>query len=144
MQAKAQRIRRFDKRCKFYKQNKTFKDNTKRFYRELGKKSIEVNETPEMQEVEDFWNKIWKDIKTHNRDASWIEDQEKTNEYQGQQKRIDITKEEAVLAIMKFSNWKAPGNDGIANFWIKNLTSVQDELTTAYNGILKHAGLDWI
>ena len=134
MQAKAQRIRRFDKRCKFYKQSK----DTKRFYRELGKKSIEVNETPEMQKVKDFWSKIWKDIKTHNSDASWIEDQEKTNEYQGQQKWIDITKEEAVLAIMKFSNWKAPGNDGIANFWIKNLTSVHDELITAYNGILKH------
>ena len=43
MQAKAQRIRRFDKRCKFYRQIKTFKGDTKRFYRELGKKSIEVN-----------------------------------------------------------------------------------------------------
>ena len=54
MQAKAQRTRRFDKRCKFYRQDKTFKEDTKRFYRALGKKLIEVNETPEMQEVEDF------------------------------------------------------------------------------------------
>ena len=97
---------------------KTLREST------MNKKSIKVNETPEMQKVEDFWSKIWEDIKTHNSDASWIEDQEKTNEYQQQQKLIDITKEEAVLAIMKFSNWKAPGNDGIANFWIKNLTSV--------------------
>ena len=66
-----------------------------------------------MQEVEDFWSKIWEDIKTHNSDAPWIEDQEKTNAYQEQQKGIDITKEEAVLEMMKFSNWKAPGNDGI-------------------------------
>ena len=69
---------------------------------------MEVNETPEMQEVEDFWSKIWEHIKTHNRDTPWIEDQVKTNEYQEQQKWIDITKEEAALAIMKFSNWKAP------------------------------------
>ena len=69
-----------------------------------------------MQEVEDFWSKLWEDIKTHNRDAPWIKDQEKTNEYQEQQKWIDITKEEAVLAIIKFSYWKAPGNDGIANY----------------------------
>ena len=48
LQAKAQRIRRYDKRCKFYRQNKTFQEDTKRLYRELGKKSIEVNETPEM------------------------------------------------------------------------------------------------
>ena len=47
---------------------------------------------------------------------------------------------------MKFSNWKAPGNDRIANFWIKNLISVHDELTTAYNGILKHPekASDWL
>ena len=54
MQAKAQRIRRFEKRTKFYRQNKTFKEDTKRFYRELGKKSIEVKEPPEIREVEEF------------------------------------------------------------------------------------------
>ena len=51
--------------------------------------------------------------------------------------------------MMKFTNWKAPGNDGIANFWIKNLTSVHDELTAAsaaYNDILKHPenAPDWL
>ena len=55
-------------------------------------------------------------------------------------------KEEAVLAIMKFSNRKAPGNDGIANFRIKNLTSLHDDLITAYNDILKHPekAPDWL
>ena len=138
MQAKAQRIRRFEKRSKFYRQNKTFKEDTKRFYRELGKKSIEVNEPPKIQEVEDFWSKIWENNKTHNSNASWIKEQEKMNEHQEPQKWNDITKEEAVLAIMKSSNWKAPGNDGIANYWLKNLTSVHVELTAAYNEILKH------
>lgn len=94
-----------------------------------------------MQEVEDFLSKIWEHIKTHNSHALWIEDQEKRNEYQ-EQKWIDITREQAVLAIMKPSNWKAPGNDGIANFSIKNLTSIHDELTTAHNDILKHPEKD--
>ena len=84
-------------------------------------------------------------MKTQNSDAPWIEDQEKTNEYQ-EQKWIDITREEAVLAIMKSSNWKAPGNDGIANFSIKNLTSIHDELTIGHNDILKHPEkvADWL
>ena len=43
-----------------------------------------------MQEVKDFWSKIWEDIKTHNSDVPWIEDQEKKNEYHEQQKWIDI------------------------------------------------------
>ena len=41
--AKAQRIRRFEKRVKQFRQNRTFATDTKRFYIELGKKKIEVN-----------------------------------------------------------------------------------------------------
>ena len=36
--AKSQRIRRYEKRSKQYHQNKLFKNNTKEFYREIGKK----------------------------------------------------------------------------------------------------------
>ena len=146
MQAKAQRIRRFEKRTKFYRQNKTFKEDTKRFYCELGKKSIEVKEPPEICEVEEFWSKIWEDNKSHNSEAQWIKDQEKVTENQEQQRWHDISKEEAILAIMKSSNWKAPGNDGIAKFWLKNLSSVHEDLTTAYNDTLKNPEKqpDWL
>ena len=44
IQAKAQRIRRFEKRAKFFRQNKIFKQDAKKFYRELGKKRIDVTE----------------------------------------------------------------------------------------------------
>ena len=37
IQLKAQRMRRYDKRSKFYRQNNTFKMDKKKFYRELGK-----------------------------------------------------------------------------------------------------------
>ena len=36
--AKSQRIRRYEKRSKQFRQNKLFKDNAKQFYREIGKK----------------------------------------------------------------------------------------------------------
>ena len=39
-QAKAQQIWRFERRCKFFHQNKLYRENAKKFYRELGKKSI--------------------------------------------------------------------------------------------------------
>ena len=86
MQAKAQRIRRFDKRCKFQRQNKSFKEHTKRFYRELGKK---INRGQRNTRNEDFWSKIWEDIKTYKSDSPWIKDQENTKAYQEQQKWID-------------------------------------------------------
>ena len=45
MQSKAQRERRFDKPNKFYRQNKIFQTDTKKFYREIGKNQVMVKET---------------------------------------------------------------------------------------------------
>ena len=45
LQAKAQRIRRYTKRSEWYKQNKMFREDSKRFYRELGKKTIRIEKT---------------------------------------------------------------------------------------------------
>ena len=42
IQLKAQRMRRYDKRSKFYCQNNTFKMDKKKFYRELGKTQMTV------------------------------------------------------------------------------------------------------
>lgn len=59
IQAKAQIIRRFVKRNNINRQNKVFKKDAKKFYRELGKKTVTVNETPCVQEVEAFWSNTW-------------------------------------------------------------------------------------
>ena len=45
LQARAQRLRRFTKRSEQYKQNKMFREDSKRFYRELGKKTIQIEKT---------------------------------------------------------------------------------------------------
>ena len=42
LQAKAQRLRRYTKRSEQYKQNKMFREDSKRFYRELGKKAFQI------------------------------------------------------------------------------------------------------
>ena len=46
MQAKTKRIRRYEKRETQYRQNKMFKEDTKKFYRNLGMKIIEAREPP--------------------------------------------------------------------------------------------------
>ena len=53
IQAKAQGIR-FEKRNKHFRQSWIFKEDAKMFYRELGKKKIDVDETPTSHEVEHF------------------------------------------------------------------------------------------
>ena len=51
VQAKAQRIRRYEKRETQYSQNKMFKEETKKFYRNLSMKNIEAREPPSMIEA---------------------------------------------------------------------------------------------
>ena len=59
IQIKGQRIRSYEKRTKFYRQNNTFKPDKKKFYRELGSKQINVEKPPSRDEIEIFWTKIW-------------------------------------------------------------------------------------
>ena len=59
VQAKAQRIRRYEKGETQYSQNKMFKEDTKNFCRNLGMKNIEAKEPPSMAEAETYWKSLW-------------------------------------------------------------------------------------
>ena len=69
LQAKAQRLRRYTKRSEQYKQNKMFREDSKRFYRELGKKTMQIEKPPGTGEVKKFWQKILEQEVKHNEDA---------------------------------------------------------------------------
>ena len=69
LQAKAQRLRRYTKRSEQYKQNKMFREDSKRFYRELGKKTIQIERPPDIGEVKKFWQNILEQEVKHNEDA---------------------------------------------------------------------------
>ena len=58
IQLKTQRMRRYDKRSKFCRQNNTFNMDKKKFYRELGKTQVPVEIPPSKEEVEKFWTSI--------------------------------------------------------------------------------------
>ena len=72
MQAKAQRIRRYKKRETQHGQNKMFKEDTKKFYRNLGMKNIKAKEPPSMAEAETYWKSLWGEEAQHNKRAEWI------------------------------------------------------------------------
>ncbi|XP_070411336.1 golgin subfamily A member 6-like protein 25 [Nothobranchius furzeri] len=69
IQAKAQRIRRYEKRSKHFRHNNVFKVDPKKFYKELGKKQIEIKELPSLEKVEEFWSNVWEKEKNHNEAA---------------------------------------------------------------------------
>ena len=51
-------------------------EDSKRFYRELGKKTIQIEKPPDIGEVKKFWQNILEQEVKHNEDAQWINDQE--------------------------------------------------------------------
>ena len=108
-QAKAQRVRRFERREKQFKQNRTFATDTKIFYRELGKKQIEVDKPLTAEKTEQFWRLIWEDEKHHNEVVEWLREQEEVSRNLPEQEWQDIEKEGVTSAIKKTSNWKSPG-----------------------------------
>ena len=80
IQAKAARLRRYQKRSRFYKDNNLFKNNPKQFYRNNGKSHIKINKVPSEEEIRFLGGKIWSDSKTHSSQAPWIE--KRTKEYE--------------------------------------------------------------
>ena len=56
--------------------NKMFKEDSKRFYRDLGKKTIQMEKSPDIGEVKKLWQNILEQEVKHNEDAQWIKVQE--------------------------------------------------------------------
>ena len=69
IQLKAQRMRQYDKRSKFYRLKNTFKMDKNKFYREMGKTQVTVEKPPSKEEVEKFWTSIWGTWKEFNEEA---------------------------------------------------------------------------
>jgi len=89
VQAKSQKIRRYEKRETLYSQNNMFKEETKRFYRKLSMKNIEAREPPSKAEAETSWKSLWGEEAQHNERADWIRrEQERKVSYMGWMPKI--------------------------------------------------------
>ena len=117
-QAKAHRLRRYTKRSEQCKQNKMFREDFNRFYRELGKKTFQIEKPPDIREVKKFWQNILQQEVKHNEDAQWIKDQEEELQQINQMQWKDITVEELRVNMTRAANCKSPGPDILPNFWI--------------------------
>jgi hypothetical protein len=106
VQAKAQRLRRYEKRETQYSQNKRFKEDTKRFYRNLGMKNLEVREPPSMEEAETYWKSLWGEEAQHHERAEWIRREEKSKISHMDWRPIQITEIIFVKSSQLEISWK--------------------------------------
>ena len=76
--------------------------------------------------------------KTHNTDATWVQQQHDLNKHINTQQWVTIDITETTEAIKRTQNWKAPGIDQLTNFWIKKITSVHCDLTVNFNEMIEN------
>ncbi|XP_066933825.1 uncharacterized protein [Clytia hemisphaerica] len=120
----------------FFRQNKVFSTDAKKFYREIGKGKISVEEPPSQEDIEGFWNNIWGKKKSYNREATWIEREEERMQGKKEQEWEEITVEEVRVALGKTQKWKSPGIDKVQNFWLNYLPSMHRVLTFFLNELV--------
>ena len=136
VQVKAQRVRRYVKRNKFYRQNKIFETDTKKFYREIGKSDINVDEIPSDEQVREYWSNIWGKEKGHNENSAWLNDFENSANNIPEQGWEEIQVDEIRKALRKSHKWKSPGIDQIPNFWLDALHSAHTKLALNFNRLM--------
>ena len=69
--AKEGRLKRYRQRVKQYRQNRTFKNNERKFYQQLERDDNKTYQQLDARETQWFWTKIWQP-KIHNERAEWI------------------------------------------------------------------------
>ena len=136
LQMKAQRLRRFTKRNKFYRQNNLFETDAKKFYRDIGKNKIDVVNIPTEESVRDFWESIWGNEVGHNTNAEWLKSFENATNNVHEQEWQNISVEEIKEGLKKSQKWKSPGIDKVPNFWLDSLSSMHSQLATCFNRLI--------
>ena len=130
IKAKNNKIKRYQSRINQYQQNRNFKNNQGKFYRELnsGGRNYETTEVPDKKEAQEFWGSIWGERKDHEKDAEWLENFKRYFEYKEEQEKGEITPEKIKKILRKMPKWKTPGPDFVQGFWLKIFKSIQEGL----------------
>ena len=113
--AKEGRLKRYRQRVKQYRQNRTFQNNERKFYQQLGGDDNKTYQQLNAKETERFWTKIWQP-KQHNEKAEWISHITKELEQLKEGPKAEIHTDLLKTTLKKVSNWKTPGHDGIHGF----------------------------
>ena len=113
--AKEGRLKRYRQRVKQHRQNRTFQNNERKFYHQLGGGDIKTYQQPDIKETERFWTKIWQP-KKHNENSKWINNI--TRELKGLEEgpKMEIHIDLFKTTLKRISNWKAPCHNGIHGF----------------------------
>ena len=137
MLAKSAKLKRHEQRIEQFTQNRIFDLDQKKIYAELNRNGIRSNIVPNAEECTKFWSDIWSVRKEYNREAEWLNDLkwERVNDKRPH-KRVSISVEKIRKKCRKIPNWKAPGRGNVQGYWIENLSSLHERVSSQINRIL--------
>ena len=136
MLVKSAKVKRYEQRIEQFRQNRIFDLDQKKIYTELNGNGIRSNGVPNAEECTKLWGNIWGVRKEHNREAEWLKDLKRERVNERPQERVSLIVEKIRKQCRKIPNWKAPGRDGVQGYWIKNLSSLYEHVSSQINGIL--------
>ena len=135
-------MKRHKQRIEQFRQNRVFDLDQKKIYAELNRNGIKSNDVPNAGECTKFWGDIWSVRKEHNREAEWLKDlkrekreRERAND-EHPQERVNISVQKIWKQCRKIPNWKVPGRGGVQGYWIKDLSSLHERVSSQMNRIL--------
>ena len=112
-----------------------FFDLNQTIYTELNRNGIRSNDVPNAEKYTKFWIDVRKE---HNRETEWLNDlKRETVNDECPQERVSISVEKIRKQCRKIPNWKAPGRDGVQGYQIKDLSSLQQCVSSQMKRILK-------
>ena len=134
--AKKAKINRYDQRIKQFQQNRMFRTSQKQFYQQINGEVRQNDITPDAEESRLFWSDIWDNPKEHNQNAEWLENV-KRETVVTPQNQMTITTEAVKKRVKQIPNWKCPGPDGVAGYWIKSLSRLHERIAEQLNEIVQ-------
>ena len=135
LKALAAELRNRTKKAEKKNINKQFKENPRTVYRNLTEETIEVENPPEKETLEQFWRPLFENPKEHT-ESRWVREVIHQNKDKDEMHVFDITHEDIKDKLKNFSNFKKPGVDKIPNFWLKELPCFHHQYARIFNRIL--------
>ena len=133
IKAKAFKVKRYTSRIQQYRQNRLFQGNQRALYQEIGGAKRQRQIPPNENEAKEFWKELWEKEVSHSSEADWLEQVKNEMKDKKKQENVSLEKNDLLQQLMKTSNWKSPGRDGIQGFWLKKFEILHDELLSHLN-----------
>ncbi|OTF71712.1 hypothetical protein BLA29_002093, partial [Euroglyphus maynei] len=121
------RLRLAQNRKIFRKSNRNFEFNRKRFYREIGREKLQIDESIDKEQTAIFWRNMWtsEEAPQYQNMLSFM-----TPALLNMEQDDDNIKKIIEKTIRFLPSWKTPGHDCVYNFFIKKITSLHQKLSS--------------